>query len=808
MSTLNRQSYIICFFLLTIFWLNVSISMLQAREATSLTPSAQWFEPNQGQSDSQFAYIAHDRGYTVFMGPTEMAYSLTLPTEKNTSEEREEMRFVNIRMAFMGANTNPIISGEDLLPGVSNYISGMGSFTDVPHYSGVRYSNLYAGIDMLAYSSSDGLQYDFHVAPNTNPDQIQLHFTGIENLEIASNGDLLIHAANNSTLIHKTPYSYQTINGLRQEVHSRYVLLDDQTVGFEAGTYDTSQALVIDPPVVYSTYIGSQTGGDFSDGIAVDAAGNAYITGQTLGADFPTTSGALDPTFNTPNDAFVTKMSPDGRSLIYSTYLGGNGNEGAYNIAIDTLGNAYVVGFTHSTNFPLTGSAFQKNLTSTIFVSKLNAVGNALLYSTRFGGTVADADTGYSIAVDKNQNAYITGYTESPDFPTRRAVQAFSGNGDTFVARFDTRASGNASLIYSTYLGGSGTGAAYDFGHAIAVDNNGNAYVIGETYASDFPTTANAYDTTLGGNWDTFVTRLDTNVAGPASMIYSTFLGGDVAADPPDGTYVDLGGGIAIDGQGNAYVTGHTYEPDFPVTVGAFDTTFNGAANDYDAFVAKIDTNATGTSSLVYSTFIGSSRPEYSLDIALGKAGVCIVGYTDGNNLPTIYPLQGHAPNQEDAFIIGLNADGSALTFSTYYGGSAYEIGMGVAIDGADNIYVSGRTWSSDFPTTSGAFDTTLGDYSDVFILKMRPLSNLPSRNYFTTSTPTLTWNRVSSASGYIVQVSRTATFSTWAFSATLLPSQLEVTTDTLVEGPYFWRVSANDGQTWSAVESFTIDLP
>jgi hypothetical protein len=773
--------------------------------APAVLSTGQWFEPNRGQSDPQFAFLARDSNYQMFLGHGEIAYSLKQPQAQADGQST----FVNIHMQMMGADTNAAVVGEDQLDGVSNYLNEKGSFTDIPHYGGVRYRNLYSGIDMTYYGSSDGLQYDFHVAAGSDPKQIRLHFGDIERLEIAPNGDLLIHAANNSTLTHKVPYSYQMVNGLRQEVRTRYRLLDDHTVGFETEAYDSSQALVIDPVVAYSTLIGPGLG----DKIAVDAAGNIYMAGQTQGPSFPTTPGAYDRTFSAPNEAFVTKLSPDGSHLIYSTLLGGNGNDGVYGIAIDNLGNAYVSGSSASTDFPLTASAFQTAATIPMILCKLNAAGNALLYSTRFGGT--GNDLSYSIAVDNNQNAYLTGYTNSANFPIRNAAQAYGGGGDGFVIRLDTKAFGAAALKYSTYIGGSGM----DVGHAIVVDTTGTAYIMGETYSSDFPTTPNAFQTTLGGNWDNFVMRINTNISGPAAIVYGTFLGGTVASDPPNAPGDDSGD-ITIDGSGNAYITGHTYEADFPVTAGAFDTIFNGPANDYDAYVAKIDTNASGAASLVFSTLIGSSRADYSMGIALGKYGVYIVGFTEGNDFPTVDALQDHnasapptpfPPFDYDAFLTGLTYDGQGLISSTYWGGNNDDEAIGVAVDLSGDVYFSGRTYSADFPTTAGAFDPTFNDgATNAFVVKIHPqVRTVPLRNYFTTPTPTLTWNRVSNVAQYIVQVSRSQTFSPpLAYTITVPATQLEVTTVPLIEGSYYWRMSANDGVTWSAVGSFAIDLP
>ncbi|MBA3871724.1 MAG: SBBP repeat-containing protein [Anaerolineae bacterium] len=505
----------------------------------------------------------------------------------------------------------------------------------------------------------------------------------------------------------------------------------------------------------------------------------------------------------------MTKISPDGSRLIYSTYLGGSSSEYAASIAVDNAGNAYVTGFTESTDFPLTSNAFQTDFAAKIFVTKLNPTGDTLLYSTRLGGSITEESN--DIAVDNAGNVYITGDTQSRDFPTRNAAQTYSDRGEAFVTRLDTNMSGDASLIYSTYIGGAVGGITIpnDTGRSIAVDESGNAYITGDTYASDFPTTASAYDNTLGGERDAFVVRLDTNAIGSASLIYSTLFGGTTGSLGDVMMGVEFGYGIAADNNGNVYITGSTYATDFPVTAGAFDITFNGPANDDDAYIAKFDTNASGVASLVYSTFLGSSGPDDTRGIALSKNGVYVVGFTYANDFPTVDPAQAHVPNSEDAFLTELNGDGSGLIYSTYFGGNSSDMGLAVAVDPGDNVYFAGRTQSSNFPTTNGAFDRTLNSVIDSYVVKMgTPFNAAPPRNYFTTPTPTLTWNPVSRVAQYIIQVSKTSTFTNPVYSATVPATQLEVTTDALTEGPYFWRVSANGGVTWSAVGSFTIDLP
>jgi hypothetical protein len=469
---------------------------------------------------------------------------------------------------------------------------------------------------------------------------------------------------------------------------------------------------------VYSTYLGGSED-DWGCGIAVDAAGNAYVTGVTWSADFPTTPGAFQTSHGGYFDAFVTKLNAAGSDLVYSTYRGGSGDDSAARIAVDASGNAYVTSGTNSSDFPTTPGAFQTNLggNSDAFVTKVNADGSDLVYSTYLGGS--GNDVGTAIAVDSSGNAYVTGWTGSTDFPTANPFQGSLAGGtcgtapdtypcpDAFVAKLN--AAGSA-LVYSTYLGGRG----YAEGYGIAVDSTGNAYVTGFTDSIGFPTTMGAFDTTCGtdgycnsdyfGNLypDAFVTKL--NAAGSA-LVYSTYLGG---------TADDYGTGIAVDSAGNAYVTGRTYYGDFPTTMGAFDTTC-------------------GTD--------GNCNPHGSMTIP-------------------------------DAFVTELNAAGSALVYSSYMGGSDYDYGTGIAVDPAGNAYVTGLTLSTDFPTTPGALQPSFGgDYWDAFVAKISPadvpgVSLTPARLTFasqpvgTTSSPQIvTLSNVGSAPLTIDSISASADF-------------------------------------------------
>jgi Beta-propeller repeat len=405
--------------------------------------------------------------------------------------------------------------------------------------------------------------------------------------------------------------------------------------------------------LLYSTYLGGSSD-DIGRGIAADASGIAYVTGDTRSTDFPTVNQYQ--TYQTGFDAFVTKLDTNASgtaSLLYSTCLGGiSGDERAFGIAADASGNAYVTGWTLSFNFPtLHQYQLKQDSGYDAFVTKLdtNASGTAsLLYSTYLGGN--DWDFGTSIAVDASGHAYVTGYTYSTDFPTLHQYQTYQNAIDAFVTKLDTNASGTASLLYSTYLGGS---SFYDIGTSIAVDSAGNAYVTGYTDSTDFPT-HNQYQTDQGGT-DAFVTKLTEIVNN-----YSTYLGGTSGEATHD---------IAVDSAGIAYVTGYTDSPNFPTLVGS--QTYQGGA---DAFVAKIDTNASGAASLLYSAYLGGNQVDNALQIAVDSAGhAYVAGYTDSTDFPLLNPLQTDQALR-DAFVAKLDTNvsgASSLLYSTYLGAAS-----------------------------------------------------------------------------------------------------------------------------------------
>jgi hypothetical protein len=572
--------------------------------------------------------------------------------------------------------------------------------TNVPTYAKVKFEGVYPGIDLVYYGNQGQLEYDFVVAPGVDPNQIRLKFDGAGKLRLDEKGDLLLGSAGEEVRFEK-PVVYQEVAGRQQAVEGGYMLASGDRIGFQLGEYDHSQPLVIDPVLSYSTYLGgggfdsgkgiavdasgnayvtglttstnfpsanpiqSTLGGaenafvtkinptgsalvystylggnnvDYGSGIAVDAAGNAYVTGGTTSTNFPT-ANALQATLSGSANAFVSEINASGSALVYSTYLGGSGGDEGMGIALDGSRNAYVTGATTSLNFP-TVNALQPTLggNQNAFVSKITAGGAALVYSTYLGGN--GADQGFAIAVDGSANAYVTGSTSSTNFPTANALQptlAPGGVSNAFVTKINTNGS---ALVYSTYLGGNINSS----GHGIAVDAAGNVYVAGATDSRSFPT-ANPLQATIPGVLSPFVTKM--NASGSA-LVYSTYLGGNAA---------DQGFAIAVDGSGNAYVTGQTTSTNFP-TVNALQATFGGVSN---AFVAEINTNG---SALVYSTYLGGSGVDYGgYGIAVdGSGNAYVTGETESLNFPTANALQPTLGGVQNAFVAKIAGDDTPPT--------------------------------------------------------------------------------------------------------------------------------------------------
>src|SRR5437016_685340 len=537
------------------------------------------FEANVGQTSRQVKFLSRGQGYTLFLTRrAEAVLVLGKTAPKRTSAQPADTlsAFVKpqleasppavLRMKLMGAKPTPQVEGLDEFPGKANYLVGNDPKkwrTNVRTYAKVRYREVYPGVDLVYYGKQRQLEHDFVIVPGADPGSITMAVEGAERLSVDVQGDLVLALKGGEVRFQK-PVVYQEVEGVRREIPSSYMLKGARQVGFQVAAYDASQPLIIDPVLSYSTYLGG-SGGNVGYGIAVDATGNTYVTGFTTGS-FPTTAGAYQTTFGGGTDAFVTVLNALGSALLYSTYLGGSGDNDGYGIAVDTTGNAYVTGSTTG-SFPTTVGAYQTTYGgggTGAFVTKLNALASPL-YSTYLGGSGGNA--GYGIAVDATGNAYVTGFTTGSFPTTAGAYQTTFGGGATDA--FVTKLSPVGSLLYSTYLGGGGD----NDGYGIAVDATRSAYVTGYTTGS-FPTTAGAYQTTYGGGGtDAFVTVL--NALGSA-LLYSTYLGG---------SGYDVGKGIAVGATGNAYVTGYT-TGSFPTTARAYQTTYGGGY--YDPFGTRI----------------------------------------------------------------------------------------------------------------------------------------------------------------------------------------------------------------------------
>ncbi len=668
------------------------------------------FEPNLGQTDSQAGYLSQGSGYTLFLNSREAVLSLQPGQSDASSVSVANSQAPSVlQMQLVGANPAAAATGLERQASISNYFLGNNPsqwITNVPNYAQVQYQGVYPGVDLIYYGNQTQLEYDFRVAPGADPSAIQLHFAGAQSIALDSAGDLLLQTAGGD-VVERAPVVYQEDDGVRHVVAGNYVIEANGQVGFEVGPYDTTQELIIDPVLSYSTYLGGSST-DGGVGIAVDSAGEAYVSGYTQSTNFPIVNGFQNSLGSATQVAYVAKLNAAGTALVYSTFLGGNGTSDGFGIAVDSSGEAYVVGTTTSTNFP-TANPIQSTFAGSqdAFVTKLNATGSALVYSTYLGGS--STDQGAGIAVSSSGNAYICGVTGSTNFPLVNAFQTTNADTDGFVAEIN--AAGTA-LVFSTYLGGSEGNAA----HAIAVDSTGTIYVCGATNGPDFPITPTAIQPFFGGapgsTDDAFVTKLSP---GGASLVYSTYLGGS------DNDYAT---GIAVDSAGEAYVAGSTYSSDFP-TVNAFQSTQPGGQ---DEFVAKI--NAAGTA-LIYSTYLGGSNYAFAGGIAVDSAGdAYVVGGTDAANFPTANPIQ--ATNHDNgglasynAFISELDPVGATLAFSTYLGGSVNDVATKVALDSSGNVYVTGYTTSPDFPTVNPLQATNAGG-QDGFISKITMLNSNP----------------------------------------------------------------------------------
>lgn len=686
------------------------------------------FEANQGQSDRRVKFLSRGHGYTLFLTPTEAVLRLRKSSagrgesekmtgggQKSLAPKRQQPEETVLRMRLLGSNPTPMIAGLEKLPGHSNYLIGNDPgqwHTDVPVYAKVQYGQVYPGVDLVYYGNDRQMEYDFIVAPGYDPRAIRLQIQGAQRLEINAAGDLLFHVAG-ATIGLRKPFIYQETNGQRRRIPGGFILRRGNEVAFQVGDYDRSSPLILDPTLVYSTYLGG-TGVDYAAAIAVDSSGNVYVTGTTDSINFPLATPLQLVNLGGAADVFVSKMNPTGSALVYSTYLGGNGLDESYGIGVDASGTAYVAGDTDSTNFPTANPLQPFNAGSfDLFVARLNANGSALVYSTYLGGSADDGmvsplDVASMLAVDAAGNAVLTGFTSSNNFPRVNPLQAIlgGGDGDALVAKLNPTGS---TLLYSTFLGGSGV----DLGLAITIDSAGNAYVTGETDSGNFPTLGPIQGLAVGACGttacppDAFVSKIN---ASGSSLMYSTYLGG---------TGEDVGHDIAVDNAGTVYVAGYTTSTDFPLA-NALQRSNGGGA---DAFLAKLNPAGSG---LFYSTYLGGSGTDRALGIAVDSSGnAYVTGRTGSSSFPLSNALQTAIGGGFDAFVAMVNPAGSTLLYSTYLGGSGFDSGNGIAVDPSGNQYLAGESDSTNFPTAS-PFQSAMRGVLDAFVAKLTAAASNP----------------------------------------------------------------------------------
>jgi hypothetical protein len=721
--------------------------------------AAMIFEQNVGQVNPQWKYLARGPGYSILLGSSHDVLQLQMKSYKagcelgrlqRKTEDQGNPRtnvprvsfagdkkavgktgcstepLAAIRLALMGSDRYGQPEGRQELASYSNYLIGSdpgGWHGHVKQFAEVWYPRIYPGIDLVFYGHNGQLEFDFVVSPHTDARQIAFTISDVPartHLRENTSGDLIIPVGEKELVLRK-PLVYEgkrCLSEKRAKTSAQVPPCKDLKggkfrvqhrgssnvlVAFELPNYDHNHELVIDPVVAFSTFLGG-SGADQINGIAADSLGNVYVLGQTDSPDFPVTPGVVQTTLTGSGNAFISKFSADGSHLIYSTFLGGGG-EDPHGIALDSSNNVYVTGETYAQNFPLVNPYISQNSSGTGFVSKLSPDGAALIYSTYLGGNAEGSCN--AIAVDSAGEAVLVGRTFATNFPTVNASQSNpAGASDAFVTKLN--ASGSAA-IFSTYLGGSST----DYGQGVAIDASGGIYVAGITYSSDFPTTPSSYQPTYTSN-PYGVSFLSKFSASGGSLAYSTYLTGAQAF------------GLAVSTSGNAFLTG-TAGPALPVTPGAFQV---GPVVDTHPFVTQFD--STG-SSLVYSTFLGSTGG--SLDngnaIALDPSNdAYLTGQTSSANFPLQNPVETSTPDGvPEAFVSELNAAGSQLVFSTYLGGqgnSGGQQGNAIAVDGSGNIYVGGSTIVPQFPVLN-AWQPTMNGIESGFITKFlnQPAPNL-----------------------------------------------------------------------------------
>ncbi|NOY61661.1 MAG: hypothetical protein GXP10_00665, partial [Gammaproteobacteria bacterium] len=720
------------------------------------------FEENRGQSDPAVRFISRGKRYQLYLTAQEAVMVL----EPGAAGAKRDV----VRIQWQGAASDSVFRGRDLLPTTSRYYRGSDPqqwVSDIASYRSVEYQQLYPGIDLLFYSRQGELEYDFVVAPGTDPNVVRLNIEGADALQLSDAGDLLITTVTGGTLVQKAPLIYQQGPDGREQIDGSYTLTDERLVAFNIGAYDSERALIIDPVLSYSSYLG---GSDDESGavVAADAAGNLYIAAQTRSTDFP--PPLLNNHAADDYDIVLTKLDPS-NTVLYSTYFGGSARnigdgvtplDAVQSIAVSG-GAVYVAGYTSTTDFTTLnafpgigqgsggygpGSTFGGG-SSDGYLTRFDAVDGTMVYSTYMGGSNIDRVNG--VAIDGVGDVYITGITSSLDYPqvkgfdldfwgldtaTSLVACGSAANpticGDVFVSKLSyvEPADPTVSIAYSTLFGG----VELDVGNAIAVDSVGTVYIAGMTQSlavsnvppvvelgSAFPVAGGAVQERSGGLGDAFVSKISFDAAtGTLSLGYSDFIGGQL---------FDSGEGIALNsptgGDPNAYVVGMAFSPDFPLN-NPVQGNFGGGQSD--VFVTKI----TADGGRSYSTYLGGSADDRGTAIAVRSdvannalSHVYVTGFTDSTDYPVMNTLRlRYGGGVRDAFVAKLTDSGGApsLVYSTYLGGSGAETGSGIVVDPVatpQEVVVVGDTASSDFDTWGISAQSSSSGKNDLFLTRI-----------------------------------------------------------------------------------------
>lgn len=690
------------------------------------------FTVNEGQSPSPIRFTAQGSGCRMAFSPSGTTFLLSHETaasvarraakrsvvyEDDPTKDQPEYESFAVQLSFVDANENPEIQGENRLPWNNNYFIGNNPVnwrTNIPNYGKIRFKEIYKGIDLVYYGNQKRVKYDFVVNSGENPEQILLKYDFGQTegmLAVNENGELLVKTPLGE-MIERKPYCYQTIDGEQRFVQIEYSIIDSKKglYRFEIGKYNSAYNLIIDPEIVFFTYIG----GSDDDGvykIEVDKYGSTFIAGSTTSRDFPVTINGYDTTYNPgkkytyDRDIFIAKLNNSGSALEYATYLGGTNIDSNPCMALCNSGEVYISGLTGSQDFPVVSNSYdtQYHGSFDVFISKLSSNGNVLLSSTFLGSK--NAESGSGIQIDSEGNIYIAGATDSPDFPTTPGAfnkiykDTGPSNVNGFISKFDPSLS---KLEFSTFLGG-GRLSIRD----LCIDSLNSPIILGMCFAQDIPTTQNAYDSTFNGECDAFIAKVNSS---GSDLLYSTYIGG---------TGSDYPIALAIDNQDNIYFTGTTDLSDFPITDNAYSHTLRGS---YDIFLTKLD--ATGTQ-LLYSTLIGGDGLDKPQDIFVDQwSNTYITGLAGWPNFP-ITP-GAFQENTGSGFILKLASSGENLEYSTYLGSSLSP--YSITLDYQGNVYVAGdisSPSSEDIIPTSGAFDVSFNGNYDSFILKMNAFQAL-----------------------------------------------------------------------------------